>query len=187
MIKRIIEEVRKIKDIFRNKKYIRRRVKKKRLYNVIGKEIDDRYIEELKKCVLNPDIIKEQGEKLKIVYTPLHGAGNEMVQRILKELGFKNVYVVPEQEMPDGDFPTVNYPNPEDPKAFKLALELAKKEDADVVLATDPDSDRLGIYAKDIKTGEYIIIQEICQHYLLLNMKFLKNKKRVYYLKMVWL
>ena len=105
---------------------------------------------------MNPEIIKEQGDKLKIVYTPLHGAGNEMVQRILKELGFKNVYVVPEQEKPDGNFPTVSYPNPEDPKAFKLALELAKEKDADVVLATDPDSDRLGIFAKDTKTGEYI-------------------------------
>ena len=154
--KEIIEEVRKIKDFSEIKNISEEESRKKGLYNVIGKEIDDRYIEELKKCVLNPDIIKEQGEKLKIVYTPLHGAGNEMVQRILKELGFKNVYVVPEQEMPDGDFPTVSYPNPEDPKAFKLALELAKKEDADVVLATDPDSDRLGIYAKDIKTGEYI-------------------------------
>ena len=101
-------------------------------------------------------MIKEQGKDLKIVYTPLHGAGNVMVQRILKELGFENVYVVPEQEMPDGDFPTVSYPNPEDPKAFKLALELAKEKDADVVLATDPDSDRLGIFAKDNKTGEYI-------------------------------
>lgn len=154
--KEIIEEVRKIKDFSEIKNISEEESRKKGFYNVIGKEIDDRYIEELKKCVLNPDIIKEQGEKLKIVYTPLHGAGNEMVQRILKELGFKNVYVVPEQEMPDGDFPTVSYPNPEDPKAFKLALELAKKEDADVVLATDPDSDRLGIYAKDIKTGEYI-------------------------------
>ena len=99
--------------------------------------------------------IKQEGDKLKIVYTPLHGAGNEMVQRILKELGFKNVYVVPEQEKPNGDFPTVSYPNPEDPKAFKMALDLAKEKDADVVLATDPDSDRLGIYAKDTKTGEY--------------------------------
>ncbi len=93
---------------------------------------------------------------LKIVYTPLHGTGNRLASRILKEIGFKNVYVVPEQQEPNGDFPTVSYPNPEDPKAFKLALELAKEKDADVVLATDPDSDRLGIYAKDTKTGEYM-------------------------------
>ena len=153
--KDIITEVRAIKDYAEIKTISEAEAREKGLYNVIGKEIDDRYIEELKKCVLNPEIIKEQGKKLKIVYTPLHGAGNEMVQRILKELGFENVYVVPEQEKPDGNFPTVSYPNPEDPKAFKLALELAKEKDADVVLATDPDSDRLGIYAKDTKTGEY--------------------------------
>ena len=154
--KDIITEVRAIKDYSEIKTISEKEAREKGLYNEVGKEIDDRYVEELKKCVLNPNIIKEQGEKLKIVYTPLHGAGNEMVQRILKELGFKNVYVVPEQEKPDGDFPTVSYPNPEDPKAFKLALKLAKEKDADVVLATDPDSDRLGIYAKDSKTGQYI-------------------------------
>ncbi len=154
--KEIIEEVRAIKEFSEIKEIKEEEAKKLGLYNTVGKEIDDRYIEELKKCVLNPEVIKEQGKDLKIVYTPLHGAGNVMVQRILKELGFENVYVVPEQEMPDGDFPTVSYPNPEDPKAFKLALELAKEKDADVVLATDPDSDRLGIFAKDNKTGEYI-------------------------------
>ena len=154
--KDIIAEVRAIKDYSEIKTISEEEAREKGLYHEIGKEIDDRYIEELKKCVLNPDVIKEQGDKLKIVYTPLHGAGNEMVQRILRELGFKNVYVVPEQEKPDGHFPTVSYPNPEDPKAFKLALELAKEKDADVVLATDPDSDRLGIYAKDTKTGEYM-------------------------------
>ena len=154
--KDIITEVRNVTDYADIKTITEEEARKKGLYNVIGKEIDDRYIEELKKCVLNPEIIKEQGKKLKIVYTPLHGAGNEMVQRILKELGFENVYVVPEQEKPDGDFPTVSYPNQEDPKAFKMALELAREKDADVVLATDPDSDRLGIYSKDSKTGEYI-------------------------------
>ena len=128
----------------------------KGLYNVIGKEIDDEYIEELKKLVLNKEIIKEEGKKLKIVYTPLHGTGNIPVRRILKELGFENVYVVPEQEKPDGNFPTVEYPNPEDKKAFKLALELAQKVEADVVLATDPDADRLGVYAKDSKTNTYM-------------------------------
>ena len=128
----------------------------KGLYNVIGKEIDDEYIEELKKLVLNKEIIKEEGKKLKIVYTPLHGTGNIPVRRILKELGFENVYVVPEQEKPDGNFPTVEYPNPEDKKAFRLALELAQKVEADVVLATDPDADRLGVYAKDSKTNTYM-------------------------------
>ncbi len=126
------------------------------LYNVIGPDLDDKYIAKLKEQVLNPEIIKEVGKDLKIVYTPLHGTGNIPARRVLKELGFENVYVVPQQELPDSEFSTVGYPNPEDPKAFALALELAKEVDADVVLATDPDADRLGVYAKDSKTGEYM-------------------------------
>ena len=117
--------------------------------------MDDKYLTKLESLVLNPEIVKEQGKDLKVVYTPLHGTGNTVTSRLLKELGFENVYVVPEQEKPDGNFPTVDYPNPEDKKAFKLALELAKKVDADVVLANDPDADRLGIYAK-IKKQENI-------------------------------
>ena len=154
--KGIMDEIKNIKSYNEIKTISEEEAKSKGLYNVIGKEIDDRYIEELKKRVLNPEIIKQYGKDLKIVYTPLHGAGNEMVQRILKELGFENVYVVPEQEKPDGAFPTVDYPNPEAKEAFKLALELAKKIDADVVLATDPDADRLGIYSKNKETGEYM-------------------------------
>ncbi|ABX42624.1 phospho-sugar mutase [Lachnoclostridium phytofermentans] len=126
------------------------------LYHTIGKEIDDLYITELKKQVIHPDVIKKVGGDIKIVYTPLHGTGNIPARRVLSELGFENVYVVPEQELPDGNFSTVGYPNPEDPKAFRLALDLAKKVDADLVLATDPDADRLGVYAKDSKTGDYI-------------------------------
>lgn len=121
----------------------------------IGEEIDSAYIAELKKLVLNPEVIKKQSNSLRIVYSPLHGAGNLPVRRILEELGFEQVYVVKEQEMPDGDFPTISYPNPEDPKAFALALKLAKEVRADIILATDPDADRLGIYAKNIHTGEY--------------------------------
>ena len=154
--KEIIEKVRAIKDFKEIKTISKEEAVKKGLFNIIAKEIDDKYIDTLKKLVLNPEIVKEQGKKLKIVYTPLHGTGNTVASRLLKELGFENVYVVPEQEKPDGNFPTVDYPNPEDKKAFKLALELAKKVDADVVLATDPDADRLGIYAKDTKTGEYM-------------------------------
>ena len=154
--KEIIEEVRAVEKYSDIKTISIEEAKEKGLYNIVGKEIDDSYIAELKKLVLNPDVIKEMSKDLKIVYTPLHGAGNVPVQRILKELGFENVYVVPEQEKPDGDFPTVSYPNPEDAKAFKLALELAKKKDADIVLATDPDADRLGVFAKDSKTGEYM-------------------------------
>ncbi len=125
------------------------------LYQVIGPEMDDRYMEALKKLAIHPEIMKEEGRDLKIVYTPLHGTGNLPVRRVLDELGFANVHVVEEQALPDGDFPTVSYPNPEDKNAFSLALKLAKEVDADLVLATDPDADRLGVYAKDRRTGEY--------------------------------
>ena len=125
------------------------------LYNVIGEDLDKKYIAALKKQVLNPEAIKNSAKDLKIVYTPLHGTGNIPVQTILKELGFENVYVVPEQEKPDGNFPTVSYPNPEDPKAFALALDLAKKVDADIILANDPDADRLGVFVKNNETSEY--------------------------------
>ena len=154
--KDIIAKVRAISDFKEIKTMSKEEAIKKGLFNVVGTEMDDKYINTLKSLVLNPEIVKEEGKKLKIVYTPLHGTGNTVTSRLLKELGFENVYVVPEQEKPDGNFPTVDYPNPEDKKAFKLALELAKKVDADVVLANDPDADRLGIYAKDTKTGEYM-------------------------------
>ncbi len=126
------------------------------LYNVIGSEIDDKYIAELKKQIIHPDLLEKAAKDIKIVYSPFHGTGNVPVRRVLKELGFENVYVVPEQELPDPDFTTLEYPNPEDPKAFTLALKLAKEKDADIVMATDPDADRLGIYAKDTATGEYM-------------------------------
>ena len=154
--KGIMEEVKSIKDYKTIKEITKEEAEKNGLYNVIGKEIDDKYINVLKSCVLNPEIVREQGKSLKVVYTPLHGAGNEIVQRILKEIGLQKVYVVPEQEKPNGDFPTVDYPNPEAKEAFKMALDLATKVDADIVLANDPDADRLGIYAKNAKTGEYI-------------------------------
>lgn len=123
-------------------------------YIVIGQDIDDKYIAELKKQVKHEDCIKAVGDQIKIVYTPLHGTGNIPARRILKEIGFKNVYVVPEQEKPDGEFPTVSYPNPESAEAFVLGLNMAKELDADLVLATDPDADRLGVYVKD-QAGEY--------------------------------
>jgi len=153
--KLIIEEVNNVQKYEDAKQMDKDEAVRLGLYNAVGKDIDDSYINEIKKLSLNPEKIKEQ-EDLKIVYTPLHGTGNIPVQRILKEIGFKNVLVVPEQEKPNGNFPTVELPNPEDKKAFKLALDLAKKEDADLVLATDPDADRLGVYAKDTKTGEYM-------------------------------
>jgi phosphoglucomutase len=125
------------------------------LFEWIGKEVDDSYDAEVKKQIKRQDCIDAVGKELKIVYTPLHGTGNLPVRRILRDIGFENVYVVPEQELPDGNFPTVSYPNPESKEAFKMALELAAKLDADLVLANDPDADRLGVYAKDSKTGEY--------------------------------
>ena len=154
--KGIITEVNAIQDYGTIKTIEEKNAQDLGLYNIIGKEIDDKYIEELKKHILNPEVIHTEGKNLKIVYTPLHGAGNEMVKRILREIGFENVYIVPEQEKPDGNFPTVKLPNPEDPAAFEMALKLAKEKDADIVLATDPDSDRLGVYAKDAKTGKYM-------------------------------
>ncbi len=154
--KDIISKVRAIENFSEIKQISQEEAIQKGLLHIIGKEMDDKYLGVLKNSVLNPDIMKEQGKKLKVVYTPLHGTGNTVTERLLKELGLENVYVVPEQKEPDGNFPTVDYPNPEDKKAFQLALELAKKVDADVVLATDPDADRLGIFAKDAKTGEYM-------------------------------
>ena len=154
--KDIIDRVRNVKEYSEIKEISKEEAIEKGLFNIVGTEMDDKYINTLKKLILNPEIVKEQGKKLKVVYTPLHGTGNTVAERLLKEIGIENLYVVPEQKDPDGNFPTVDYPNPEDKKAFKLALELAKKVDADVVLATDPDADRLGIYAKDSKTGEYM-------------------------------
>ena len=151
----IIHEVQSITDYDALKTMSEEDAKAAGLYEVIGSEIDDKYMEALKKLVLRPEAIKEQADQLKIVYTPLHGTGNLPVRRVLKELGFTQVHVVKEQELPDGAFPTVSYPNPEDKKAFALALKLAKEVDADIVLATDPDADRLGVYAKNTETGEY--------------------------------
>ncbi len=154
--KEIITEVLAIKDYHTMKTMDKDEAIKAGLYQVIGKEIDDAYMVALKKQIIHPEVIEEMANDIKIVYTPLCGAGNKPVQRVLSELGFKNVYVVPEQENPDPNFTTLEYPNPEDPKAFTYALNLAKEKDADIVLATDPDADRLGVYAKDIKTGEYV-------------------------------
>lgn len=154
--KEIIAEVNQVTDYARIKTVTEEEAKAAGLYQTISSDTDDRYMQALKALVIHPEIIREEAEKLKIVYTPLHGTGNLPVRRILKELGFTQVYVVEEQELPDGDFPTVSYPNPEDKAAFKLALELAKKVDADIVLATDPDADRLGIYAKDEESGQYV-------------------------------
>ena len=150
----IMGEVKAISDWNTVKTMDKAEAEKAGLFQVIGKEVDDAYMAELRKQVIHMDAIEKEGRNLKIVYTPLHGTGNIPARRILKELGFENVYVVKEQELPDGDFPTVSYPNPEAAEAFELGLKLAKEVDADLVLATDPDADRLGVRVKD-KNGEY--------------------------------
>ncbi len=154
--KEIITEVKNVTDYHDVKTMDKEEAIKAGLYQVIGADIDDAYMTELKKQIIHPEIIEEMADDIKIVYSPFHGTGNVPVRRILSELGFKHVYVVPEQELPDPDFTTLDYPNPEDPKAFTLALKLAKEKNADIVLATDPDADRLGIYALDTKSGEYV-------------------------------
>ncbi len=126
------------------------------MYEVIGADMDDRYIAQVKAQVVNQKAIDEMQDQITIIYTPLHGTGNIPARRVMKEIGFTHVYVVPEQELPDGDFPTVSYPNPEAEEAFALGLKLAKEKNADLVLATDPDADRLGVYVKDDKSGDYI-------------------------------
>lgn len=154
--KDIITEVLNVTDYYTMKTMGKEEALAAGLYQVIGKEIDDAYMEELKKQMIHPEIIAEVADDIRIVYSPFNGTGNVPVRRILQELGYKNVFVVPEQELPDPQFTTLDYPNPEDPKAFTLALKLAKEKNADIVLATDPDADRLGIYALDTKTGEYV-------------------------------
>ena len=150
----IIREVKAISDWNTVKTMDKEEAVKAGLFEVIGQAVDDAYMAELKKQIIHMDAIQAEGKNLKIVYTPLHGTGNIPARRILKELGFENVYVVPEQELPDGDFPTVSYPNPEAAEAFELGLKLAREVDADIVLATDPDADRLGVRVKD-RNGEY--------------------------------
>lgn len=154
--KNILAEVAKVTSFDMVKTMSEEDAKATGLYCEVDQEIDDAYMEELKKQSIHPEVISEMAKDFTIVYTPLHGTGNLPVRRVLNELGFEKVYVVPEQELPDGNFPTVAYPNPESPKAFELALKLAKEVDADIVLATDPDADRLGVYCKDTTSGEYV-------------------------------
>ena len=151
----IMAEVKAAADYSTTKTMDKASAKTTGFYIVIGPEIDDAYIAELKKQVLHQEAIDAMKSELKIVYSPLHGTGNIPVRRILKELGFEKVYIVKEQELPDGNFPTVSYPNPEAKEAFVLGLKLAAEVDADLVLATDPDADRLGVYVKDAASGEY--------------------------------
>jgi len=154
--KGVTQEVLAIEDLSTVKTMTASDAKAAGLYKVIGAEIDDKYIANVKAQVVNQEAIDKMQDSIKIVYTPLHGTGNIPVRRVLKEIGFEHVYVVPQQELPDGEFPTVSYPNPEAEEAFTLGLGMAKEMDADLVLATDPDADRLGVYVKDSKSGKYI-------------------------------
>ena len=153
----IIAEVNSINDFSKIKAITKEEAIEKGLYNIISLELDDMYLDELQKNTLNPEDIKKAADDLKIVYTPLHGTGGKLVKKLLERQGYKNVYIVKEQEEPNGDFPTVSYPNPEDPKAFEYAIKLAKEVGADIVLANDPDADRIGLQVKDSKTGEYVV------------------------------
>ena len=154
--KGVTEEVLAIEDLSKVKTMSAEDAKAAGLYEIIGAEIDDKYIAHVKAQVVNQDAIDKMQDSITIVYTPLHGTGNIPVRRALKEIGFTHVHVVPEQELPNGDFPTVSYPNPEAAEAFELGLKMAHELDADLVLATDPDADRLGVYVKDTKSGSYI-------------------------------
>ncbi|WP_310603047.1 phospho-sugar mutase [Anaerosporobacter sp.] len=174
----IMDEVKAVVDYSTVKTMEKEAAMEAGLYEVIGAEIDDAYIAELKTQVIHEDCIKQVADQIKIVYTPLHGTGNIPARRVLKEIGFDNVYVVPEQELPDGEFPTVSYPNPEAEEAFTLALKLAKEKDADLVLATDPDADRLGVYVKDTKSGEYIPMTGNMSGCLLADYEISQRKER---------
>ena len=152
----IMAEVAKVTSFDMVKTMDKEEAVKAGLYNVINDEVEEGYFSELRKLSIHPEIIKSMAKDIKIVYTPLHGTGLRPVKRVLSDLGFENVYIEPQQAVADGNFPTATYPNPENPDAWELALKLAKEKDADIVLATDPDADRLGVYCKDTKTGEYV-------------------------------
>lgn len=154
--KGVTEEVMAITDLSTVKTMDAAAARAAGFYDIIGAEIDDKYIAQVKAQVANQGAIDRMQDQITIVYSPLHGTGNIPARRVMKEIGFEHVYVVPEQEMPDGNFPTVSYPNPEAKEAFELGLKLAQEKDADLVLATDPDADRLGVYVKDTKSGDYI-------------------------------
>ena len=152
----IMDEVGKVTSFDMVKTMAKEEAVKAGLYEVISDDVDEKYFAQLRNLSIHPEIIKQMAKDIKIVYTPLHGTGLEPVKRVLKDMGFENVYIEPQQAVADGHFPTAPYPNPENPDAWELALKLAKEKDADIVLATDPDADRLGVYCKDTKTGEYV-------------------------------
>ena len=152
----IMAEVAKVTSFDMVKTMEKEKAQAEGLYQIISDDVDESYFAELRNLSIHPEIIKKMAKDIKIVYTPLHGTGLGPVKRVLSDLGFENVYIEPQQAVADGHFPTAPYPNPENPDAWELALKLAKEKDADLVLATDPDADRLGVYCKDTKSGEYV-------------------------------
>ena len=155
--KGIITEVNAVTDFGQIKRMDRAEAEAKKLFNLIGAEVDEAFDKNVQASLMNHEMIQRMGDKLNIVYTPLHGSGNMPVRRNLEKAGFKNVYIVKEQEAPDSSFSTVDYPNPEDTKVFVMAQELAAKVDADILIGTDPDCDRVGAMVKDDK-GEFVAL-----------------------------
>ncbi|EQF23546.1 phosphoglucomutase/phosphomannomutase, C-terminal domain protein [Clostridioides difficile CD160] len=153
----IIAEVNKIDDYSIIKSLDFEEALSKNLITILNNEVDDEFIKAVKKQVLRQNIINEYGKKLKIIYTPIHGTGNKPVRRVLNECGFENVMVVTEQELPDSNFSTVKYPNPEEKSVFNIAIEMAKHNDTDLIIGTDPDCDRVGVVVKD-SSGEYVVL-----------------------------
>lgn len=152
---KVISYINDIKDITKVKFIDEENAIKKGLIKMVGKEVDDEYIKRLKTLCVNSELVSEIGKDFKIIFTPLHGAGNKLVRRVLNEIGFKKVLIVKEQELPDPQFSTVKYPNPEEIDSFKLAIEMAKKEDVDMIFGTDPDADRVGVIVRN-KEGKYV-------------------------------
>ncbi|NLN40493.1 MAG: phospho-sugar mutase [Clostridiales bacterium] len=155
----IITEINAIKDFGEIKDMPRKQALEKGLLNIIGEEVLAKYVARVVGLSLNPELVKDMGNRVNIIYTPLHGSGNKLVRRVLDKVGFKNVKVVPEQELPDPDFSTVEYPNPEERAVFELAIEMARKEgnNTDIILGTDPDCDRVGVVVKNAE-GEYVVL-----------------------------
>lgn len=155
--KGIITEVNAVTDFGQIQRMDKAEAVEKKLFNLIGEEVDEAFDKNVQAQLMCPDMIQRMGDQLNIVYTPLHGSGNMPVRRNLAKAGFKNVYIVKEQEQPDSSFSTVDYPNPEDTKVFVLAQKLAAEVNADVIIGTDPDCDRVGAMVKDDK-GEFVAL-----------------------------
>ena len=173
--KTITDEIAEIYDYHQISYICKEEASKMGLINVIGEEVDGTYDERVMEQAIRNEELVEAAAKMKVIYTPLHGTGNKPVRRVLSKLGFKNIMVVPQQELPDPNFSTVTYPNPEEREAFSIAIELAKKEGAELILGTDPDCDRVGVVVKN-KEGQYIVLTgnqtgALLVNYILMSLK----------------